>query len=375
MSGLTAAESICTSVHCHPVRFPRRAGAAPDQEHRLKQAGQPGAEQSCDRPARDCPHPGHLHRHGQRVAYVKDRCRCTACTAANTAASRTSTRGQALGHPGPLVDAGAVRAHLEQLRRACIGYEQIARLSGTSATHIREIAGTVARSGNRPPIRRIRRDLARRLLTIEPIPANRAVHCHVDATSTRRRLQALVAIGWPPDTLAHRLGRTPAGLRRTLTCTTAITERTARHIRDLYDRLWDTQPPHATPAQRHAAESARTHAASHHWPPPLAWDDIDTDPRPHSEPATPSARANPQLDEIALERAVAGDDIRLGDLSPAEQTAVVHRLTQRGTSIREIAGQLATTTRTVSRRRASSARAASHDQQLDRPSSLCAAAT
>jgi len=359
VSGLTAAESICTSVHCHPVRVPRRAGAARDQEHRLRQAGQPGAEDSCDRPTRDCPHPGHPHRHGQRAAYVKDRCRCTACTAANTDASRTSTRRQALGHPGPLVDAGAVRAHLAQLRRACIGYEQIARLSGTSATHIREIAGAVARSGNRPPIRRIRRDLARRLLTIEPIPAHRAAHCQVDATSTRRRLQALVAIGWSPDTLADRLGRTPADLRRTLACPTTVTERTARHIRDIYDQLWDTQPPRATPAQRQAAELARAHAASHGWPPSLAWDDIDTDLRPHVGPATPSSQANPDhLDEIALERAVAGDGILLGDLSPAEQTEVVHRLTQRGKSIRDIADQLATATRTVSRRRGSAASAA-----------------
>ena len=357
MSGLTAAESICTSVHCHPVRLPRRAGAARDQEHRLRQAGQPGADQSCDRPTRDCPHPGHPHRHGQRAAYVKDRCRCTACTAANTAASRTSTREQALGHPGPLVDAGAVRAHLHQLRSAHIGYQQIGILSGTSATQIREIAGAVIRSGSRPPIRRIRRDLARRLLTIEPIPAHRAVHCQVDATGARRRLQALVAIGWPPDTLADRLGRTPADLRRTLTGTTAVTERTARHIRDLYDRLWDTQPPRATPAQRHAAESARTHAANHHWPPPLAWDDIDTDPRP--DPATPSGQANADhIDEIAVERAVAGDGVLLGDLTPAEQTEAVQRLTKRGKSIRDIADQLATATRTVSRRRKPTANAA-----------------
>jgi len=346
------------TVRSHLVRLPRRAGSGPDRRPRLTQAAQPGAEHSCGRPTRDCNHPGQPHRHGQRAAYVKDRCRCTACTAANTAASHTAARRQALGHPGPLVDAGDVRAHLVQLRRAHIGYQQIARLSGTSATHVREIAGTVARSGNRPPIRRIRPDLAARLLAIEPTPANRAVHCQLDATGTRRRLQALVALGWPPDTLAHRLGCTPAGLCRTLTCTTAITERAARHIRDLYDRLWHTEPPRATPAQRQAAELARAHAVGHGWGPPLAWDDIDTDPQPHGEPASPGAHANPHLDEIAVERAVAGDGIRLRDLSPAEQAEVVHRLTERGKSIRDIADQLATTPRTVSRRRGSAARAA-----------------
>jgi len=359
MSGMTATQiTSSAAVRSDPIRLPRRAGSAPDDRRpRLRQAAQPVAERSCGRPTRDCAHPGQPHRHGQRVAYVKDRCRCNPCTAVNTAASHTAARRHALGRPGALVDAGDVRAHIGQLRRAHIGYEQIARLSGTSATHTREIAGAVARSGNRPPIRRIRRDLARRLLAIEPTPANRAAHCHVDATGTRRRLQALVAIGWPPDTLAHRLGRTPADLRRTLTCPT-ITERTARHIHDLYDRLWDAQPPRATPTQRQAAESALAHAANHRLAPPLAWDDIDTDRRPHCGPAPPSAPANPHVDEIAVERAVAGDGVLLGDLSPAEQAEAVHRLTERGKSIRDIADQLATATRTVSRRRGSAARAA-----------------
>jgi len=355
---MTAPRTSRAAVRSHRVRLPRRAGSAPDRRFRPAQVAARRAERACGRPTRDCAHSGQPHWHGQRAAYVKDRCRCNPCTAANTAAGRTAARGRALGRPGPLVDAGDVRAHLGQLRRAHVGYAQIARLSGTSATHIREIAGTVVRSGNRPPIRRIRTDLAVRLLAIEPTPANRAPHCHVDATGARRRLQALVAIGWPPDTLAHRLGRTPADLRRTLTCTTAVTERSARHVRDLYDRLWDTQPPRATPAQRHAAESARAHAASHRWAPPLAWDDIETDRRPRPDPATPSAQAKPHLDEIAVERAVAGDGVLLGDLTPAEQTEVVHRLTERGKSIRDIADQLATATRTVSRRRKPTANAA-----------------
>jgi len=339
---MTATQTSSATVHCLPVR--------------LTQAGQSGAEHACGRPTRDCAHPGRPHLHGQRAAYVKDRCRCTACTAANAAASHTAARRHALGYPSPLVDAGEVRAHLGQLRRAHIGYQQMARLSGTSATHIREIAGAVARSGSRPPIRRIRTDLAARLLAVEPTPANRAAHCHLDATGARRRLQALVAVGWPPDTLARPLGRTPADLRRTLTCATTITECTARRIRDLYDRLWDTQPPRATPAQRQAAEAARAHALEHRWAAPLAWDDIDTDPRPHCDPDIRSGQANVEhLDEIAVERAVAGDGVRLGDLTCAEQAEVVHRLTERGTSIRDIADQLATATRTVSRRRESAA--------------------
>ena len=60
-----------------------------------------------------------------------------------------------------------------------------------------------------------------------------------------------------------------------------------------------------------------------------------------------------ELDEIAIERLLAGDGVRLEYLTPAEQDEVRRRLTGRGKSIRDIAQQLATTKRTISRRRAS----------------------
>jgi hypothetical protein len=325
------------------------------QRHRaLADAAQRRAERAAARIKRNCTHPGHPHQHGTRAAYVKDRCHCTACTAANTAASHNTAREQTFGRWNPFIDVTAARDHIDLLRRAHLGYEQIARLAGTSFTHIREIAGTVARSGNRPPITQIRQDLANRIIAITPDPANRAPQSQVDALGTRRRLQALVAIGWPTDTLAARIGRTPTNLRRTMTGAT-VTARTAQIVDDLYNELWDQQPPHATQPERDAAAEARQTAAQQGWPPPLAWDDIDTDP----DPNTPTTQPNPNdLDEIAIERAVAGDGIRLDDLTRAEQAEVVRRLTERGKSIRDIADQLATTKRTVSRRRESAASAA-----------------
>lgn len=91
---------------------------------------------------------------------------------------------------------------------------------------------------------------------------------------------------------------------------------------------------------------------AHGWPPPLAWDDIDTNPTPPAPDAGQLAQRN-DIDEIALERALAGDNISYDDLTPVEQHEVIRRLTARGTSIRGIAAQLGTTKRTVSRRRAS----------------------
>jgi DNA-binding NarL/FixJ family response regulator len=59
-----------------------------------------------------------------------------------------------------------------------------------------------------------------------------------------------------------------------------------------------------------------------------------------------------ELDHVAIERAVAGDGVALHQLNVAEQLEVVRRLTQRGLSLEQIAARLATSTATVSRRRA-----------------------
>ena len=50
---------------------------------------------------RDCTHPRARHMHGTRVAYVKDRRRCTNCTAANTATGRAAPR-DGVPHRPPL---------------------------------------------------------------------------------------------------------------------------------------------------------------------------------------------------------------------------------------------------------------------------------
>jgi DNA-binding NarL/FixJ family response regulator len=146
--------------------------------------------------------------------------------------------------------------------------------------------------------------------------------------------------------LAAELCRTTTSLTRSMKSET-VTARTARQVHDLYERLWDKQPQQATDEELTAINAARALAASHGWQPPMAWDDIDTDPNPSVDPPD----AIDHLDEIAVERTVAGDGMRLEHLTLAEQNEVVRRLTERGKSIRDIADQLATTKRTISRRR------------------------
>jgi len=100
-----------------------------------------------------------------------------------------------------------------------------------------------------------------------------------DCGSTRR-LQALTAIGWDTDTLAHELGWTTTQLTQALTGHTP--PHTRHHITQLYNQLSMTPGP---------STQARQHAQQHGWPPPLAWDDDDLDnptgtPAPGWQPKT-----------------------------------------------------------------------------------------
>jgi hypothetical protein len=127
---------------------------------------------------------------------------------------------------------------------------------------------------------------------------------------------------------AARLHRSTASLRRSMT-SQAVTARTAADVSALYARLWNTGPPQATAAQRAAAERVRTHATAQGWRPPLAWDDMDTDP-------------DEDVDHIAVERAIAGYGLRLATLTLVKQQAVIGHPTQRGRSIHDIAGRTPT---------------------------------
>jgi hypothetical protein len=304
------------------------------------------AERLQARVTRACTHPQTRHQHGTRAAYVKDRCRCTDCTAANTAASRTATRERTYGRWHPYVDAAPVRGHIAALRAAGIGVERIAQLAGLSVSHIRQLAEH-DRSGS-PTTQRVRSGTAARVLRVGIDNASPAPRSRVDVIGTRRRLQALIAVGWAPELLAARLGRHPGSLHCSMT-SRSVTARTARDVAALYEQLWNVRPPELTDEQRAAADAARAHAAAHGWPPPLAWDDIDTDPAP---PAAAPARPD-DMDAIAVERALAGDGIRYDDLTSSEQQEVIRHLTARGDSIRDIAALLFTSKRTVSRHRAS----------------------
>jgi len=169
-----------------------------------------------------------------------------------------------------------------------IGAARVAALAGVPHSSVgRLLYGRPAH--NESPSRRIRTPTATRLLAVRYSQAALAPGATMDATGTRRRLQALVAIGWSGRALAGRLGIEPAHLSRILRGRRAVSAGTARGVRALYDELWDQPPPQDTRGERISVAKARAHAARQGWPPPLAWDDDDIDdpgasPQPWQRP-------------------------------------------------------------------------------------------
>lgn len=182
----------------------------------------------------------------------------------------------------PWVDVGAVRGHVRRLRTTGVSYEAIAAAAGVSpmtvhrALHGKQRAGYRG-SGVRLPSARISAMAAQRLLAVTPAMVAQ-VAARRDAVGTRRRLQALIAVGHPPATLAHRLGIAPRVVTRIVRGTTAtVSPGLHAAVCDLYDQLWDAATAERTPGECKTAAAARALAASHGWPAPMGLDDSRID--------------------------------------------------------------------------------------------------
>jgi hypothetical protein len=102
----------------------------------------------------------------------------------------------------------------------------------------------------------------------------------VSSVGAVRRVRALQALGWSVPRIAAETGlnhRQIYSLHRYPT----VYLRTHKVIADVYERLAMRFPPERTTSERHSATKTRRHAQRNGWPPPLAWDDIDTDPAPN----------------------------------------------------------------------------------------------
>lgn len=221
-----------------------------------------------DRTPKACLHKNTIHVHGTYACYVLDFCRCEPCAEANRVYEAERNRQQAYGRWNGLIDAEPVREHVRRLTAAGMGLKPIAAAAGVNGGVMCKLMYGVRENGVqvRPPARRVRPATAERILAVELQLADGA---KVDGSTTARRLQALVALGWSGSKLAARLGLHPSNFTPMLHGRRKVTYSTAKAVHYLYRELADTPPAPVTHRDRISVARARNQARDNEWAPPL----------------------------------------------------------------------------------------------------------
>lgn len=166
-----------------------------------------------------------------------------------------------------LVDSAPAIRHIQKLRAGGMGLPRISELSGLDERHLaRLLSGSF-----------IRGFTAKRILDTEYDPYPLA---KIPAIGTARRIQALVAMGYPYTVIGDHAGGVTlnsiymlaTGKRK------SVTAEVARRIMAVFNRL-QLQPAEAS----YGATMARATAKKHQWHPPFAWDEESIDD-PDAEP-------------------------------------------------------------------------------------------
>jgi hypothetical protein len=228
------------------------------------------------------PDHGTLYR---RKAYT---CRCEPCLTAEREWARTRSRLIAYGRWQPLIDATPTRNHIRALMGAGVGLATIRKLAGIGGGTLTKIVYGVRGEG-KPPTRRVRPATAAAILAIQPTLDNLAAGARIDATGTRRRIQALVAAGWPQYAMAAATGIDHQWFSLILNTQRAVEVGRARHVRDVYERLRHL-PPESYGASSYWVGRARDQARANSWPDPTWWEDYGHLDDPDFNPRTAETR-------------------------------------------------------------------------------------
>lgn len=269
-----------------------------------------------------------LPDHGTLTRRKTYACKCPDCRACDRNYMNTRSRLMAYGRWQPLIDAEPVRAHVRMLMTYGIGWQRVCLLSGVSNGGVsRLLYGDKTRGY--VPSKRVRTTTADKLLAVRPALESVAPRAHVDGTGTRRRLQALVANGWPQMRLGAELGLNHYRMIWDLARSESVTGATVRRVMALYDDLWNVDPASRGVAPRYIAQAKRI-ARANRWAPPGAWDDDYID-SPAAEPdlgddvdryTAIAENANWLMDEHSYTRQQAAH--RLGITSRHLERALAH---------------------------------------------------
>lgn len=239
--------------------------------------------------------------HGTYARYASGcELKCGPCETAKREYTRNRARLIAYGEWNPWVDAEPVRQHVKEIQAAGIGLPRLAIAAGVGQSTLNRLIHGEPKF-SRPPTRSMRPEVADRILAVSTTSGPLAGKIRVDATGTRRRLQALIFLGWTLEQLGEGIGASATSVYRALRNETVLAER-ASSVADLYDRLWDKRPTLVTGHDKTSASKARKMAAERGWAPPMAWDDETIDD-PDAVPEGTSLEVNrvkklPSMDEL-----------------------------------------------------------------------------
>lgn len=160
----------------------------------------------------------------------------------------------------------------------------------------------------------------------------------ISSLGTKRRIQALMALGWTRQAIGEAAGYAPGAARarisQILRGGDTMYIQTARKIEKAYAALSMRIPTGNT----QVASIIRRNARRNGWPPPLAWNNID-DPneQPVVDPVDDSDRievgsTGTEVDEVLAIRILEGNGSVAPQATRTERLVIIHRWIQTGRS-------------------------------------------
>lgn len=214
--------------------------------------------------------------HDTLTCYVNYGCRLPECVERKNAWARTRDRALRAGTWQPLEDAAPVRSHLRTLLNSGLTQQRIADLAGVPHQSITDLIRGRSKRGLR---HRTSPEFAAKILAVDPA----ASPARVDATGSQRRIQALVAAGWPLLHIGRQLDLNPQRPEQILR-----QDRVYATTRDIVldGYLWlARRRPEKRGVPKDKARQSRERARANRWPDPGYWaarmdviDDPDFEP-------------------------------------------------------------------------------------------------
>lgn len=202
---------------------------------------------------REAPH------HNALTCYTDYKCRLPECVRRYNERNTARLRAHKDGTWNRFVDAEPVRQHLLALLAEDVSPYTVAITVGASKQTVHGILHP-NRAKNRGRQQRINPELAAKILAVTPENCRRG---RVSSAGTIRRMQALVAAGWPLKEIAARSGISHCNVSRQLRNEIVLAS-TAKAVADTYSKLARLKP------ERHGvtktqAKRARNWAARQGW--------------------------------------------------------------------------------------------------------------